>query len=169
MKCHRGHISVKQSFPNSTMRSEISYFLNFQTSVALTTDAWSSRATMSFITTITHFIFPNWTLEEQVLETLHMPKSHNHDNIGEALYITAQKWGTIKPHTINAVVTDNAPVMPLAVAVSGLDPHLGCFVTNLNLCAQKGLEGSGMSKLLSCVRRMVTYFHKSNKASQTLK
>ena len=91
------------------------------------------------------------------------------ENLGDSLYATAQKWNTIRNHGMNAVVTDNAPNAVGAVAYSGLDPHLGCFAHNLNLVANKALETTVISRILARVRRIVTYFHRSNIATQALK
>ena len=137
-------------------------------SVALTTDAWSSKATMSYVTVTAHFIMERWTLEERVLETHHVPESHTVTNLGDALYATAERWAIIRNHGIHAVVTDNASNVIAVVAPSGLDPHIGCFAHYLNLVALKALGTQVLSRLLGRVRRIVSYFHRSNIASHTL-
>ena len=48
------------------------------TSIALTTDIWTSRATQAFATTTAHFIDEDWRLVSYVLETVHFPGSHRH-------------------------------------------------------------------------------------------
>ena len=151
------------------VRERVSRKVQNACAVSLMTDGWSSRATMSYTTVTAHFITDKWTLEERVLETLHTPESHTAEQVGDALYDTARRWNTIREHSINAVVTDNAPNMVGGVAESGLDPHLGCFAHHLNLAAQKSLESTGLSKVLARVRRIVTYFHRSNLAAHALK
>ena len=154
------------------VRERVSRAVQNACAVSLTTDGWSSRATMSYTTVTTHFITDKWTLEERVLETLHTPESHTAEQVGNVLYDTARRWNTIREHSINAVVTDKVPNMVGGVAESGLDPHLGCFAHHLNLAAQKSLEATGLSKVLAHVRRIVTfvtYFHRSNLAAHALK
>ena len=135
--------------------------------VSLTTDAWSSRATQSYITTTAQFIDVDWKLIEYVLETVHVPESHTAEKLAEVLMNTTTKWKTMRPG-LNPVVTDNTAVMPLAVSKTECD-WLGCFAHILNLVAQKGLEVSGMKKLLAKIKRIVLYFHKSNIAANELK
>ena len=137
-------------------------------SVALTTDAWSSGATMSYVTVTAHFINERWTLEEHVLETHHVPESRTVTNLGDALYATAERWAIIRDHGIHAVVPDNASNVIEVVAPSGLDPHIGCFAHYLNLVALKALGTQVLSCLLGRVRRIISYFHRSNIASHTL-
>ena len=45
-------------------------------SVALTTYIWTSMATEAYMTVTTHYIDPNWKLQNLVLETLISRKTH---------------------------------------------------------------------------------------------
>ena len=137
------------------------------TSVALTTDGWSSRANQSFVTYTSHCII-NWQLHENVLETVHFPSSHTGMELGNGICETAKKWKTIRDHGLNAVTTDNAANMTVAVKQSGLGPHIGCFAHVLNLGCQKAVKVNKVDRLLSRVRRIVTYFHCSPKATGIL-
>ena len=138
-------------------------------SVALTTDGWSSRAVQSYVTTTAHFVTPEWTLEERVLETIHVPEAHTGATLGEKLLQTATTWKTLRQHGINAVTTDNASNMTVAVQVSGLSPHIGCFAHTINLAAKRGTDVRALSRLLGRVRKIVAYFHRSNVATEILK
>ena len=50
--------------------------LHGSSSIALTTDIWTSRATQSFATTTAHFLDQHWNLTTCVLETVHFPGHH---------------------------------------------------------------------------------------------
>ena len=54
-------------------------------SVALTTDIWTSMATEAYMTVAAHYIDPNWKLQNFVLETLLFPERHTAVNIAEKL------------------------------------------------------------------------------------
>lgn len=72
-------------------------------------------------------------------------------------------------HGVNCVVTDNASNVTLGVKLSGLQPHIGCFAHTINLDTKRGLEVPKLNQLVGCVRRVVSYFHRSPKASDVLK
>ena len=55
------------------------------TSVAPTTDIWTSRATQEFATTTAHFIDENWVLVSYVFETVHFPGRHKGIRISEQI------------------------------------------------------------------------------------
>ena len=50
--------------------------LQDNSSIALTTDIWTSRATQSFATTTAHFLDEHWNLTSCILETVHFPGHH---------------------------------------------------------------------------------------------
>ena len=136
---------------------------------AFTTDGWTSRATESHITTTGHYISQEWKFENNVLETTTLPSSHTGEALGEALNDTATRWNTKRQHGVNCVVTDEASNITLGVKLSGLQPHIGCFAHTINLATKRGLEVPKLNQLSGCVRRVVSYFHRSPKASQVLK
>ena len=49
---------------------------------ALTTDIWTSQATMGYVTVTCHFLMDNWELKSIVLETTQIEESHTAENIG---------------------------------------------------------------------------------------
>lgn len=61
-----------------------------------------------------------------------------------------------------ALTTDNAKNIMNAGELAGMKPHIGCVAHTINLATQKGLQVPQMEKLLSRIRRVVTYFHKSS-------
>ena len=46
------------------------------TSIALTTDIWTSRAVEAYITVTAHYLDPLWTMKSYVLETVVFPERH---------------------------------------------------------------------------------------------
>lgn len=150
------------------VKDEVEVKINAAVSVALTNDGWTSRAAQSYVTTTAHFISEEWKLESKVLETVHIPESHTGENLGSALANTAAHWNTIREHNINCVVTDNAINMKVAVQVSELGPHLGCFAHTVNLASKRALSVGCVDRLLGRVRRIVAYFHRSPKATHIL-
>ena len=89
--------------------------------------------------------------------------------LGEALNDTATRWNTKRQHGVNCVVTDNASNITLGVKLSGLQPDIGCFADTINLVTKRGLEVPKLNQLVGRVRRVVSYFHQSPKASRVLK
>ena len=98
-----------------------------------------------------------------------MPCSHTGEALGEALNDTATRWNTKRQHGVNYVVTAIASNITLAVKLSGLQPHVGCFAHTINLATKRGLEVPKVNQLVGRVRRVVSYFHRSPKASHVLK
>ena len=137
-------------------------------SIALTTDGWTSRATESYITVTVHFIDEAWKLKNYVLVTRPMHESHTGENIGSFLKETLAEWNLTKFGQI-PVVTDNASNMDIAVARADMFPHVKCLAHTINLAAQKALGINAVSRLLGRIRRIVSFFHRSSTAAQLLK
>lgn len=49
-----------------------------------------------------------------------------------------------------------------------MDPHVRCIAHTLNLASQKSLKVDRVSELLAKVRKVVTFFHRSPKATEVL-
>lgn len=135
--------------------------------IAITTDGWTSRATVSYNTITGHFIDSSWSMRNPVLQTLPMYESHTGVNIGTVLKEAMATWG-IKGANV-PVVSDNASNMVIAVKESGLGPHIRCFAHTLNLGTQRGLKTDKVARLLGKVRRVVSFFHRSSVAANILK
>ncbi|XP_034148492.1 zinc finger BED domain-containing protein 4-like [Esox lucius] len=58
--------------------------------------------------------------------------------------------------------------MMLAGVGAEMDPHVRCIAHTLNLASQKSLKLDRISELLAKVRKVVTFFHRSLKATKVL-
>ena len=136
------------------------------TTIALTTDSWTSRATESFVTITSCHISDDWCLKNYVLQTRAMPLSHTGQNIANVIQEAIIEWG-LPEHP--PLVTDNASNMLVAGRELGCNPHICCYAHTLNLAVQKGLNVNSVSRLLGRIRRVVSYFHRSTSAAAVLK
>lgn len=90
--------------------------LNSAETVALTCDAWTSRATESYVTVTAHHITDQWNLQSHVLQTRAMHDSHTGEHIAALLTDAVAEWGLNAKDLV--VVTDNAPNMALAARLA---------------------------------------------------
>lgn len=59
--------------------------------------------------------------------------------------------------------------MMLAGVGAEMDPHVRCIAHTLNLASQKSLKLDRVSELLAKVRKVETFFHRSQKATEVLR
>ena len=134
--------------------------------VAITSDAWTSCATESYVTITAHHITPDWTLNVHVLQTRAFKGSHTGKNIGALLKQACIDWKLFDKEP--ALVTDNASNMVLAGVEAEMSPHLMCFAHTINLATQKAFKVDTVERLLGRVRRVVGFFHRSVRAAEIL-
>lgn len=134
--------------------------------VALTTDLWTSNQTLSYLTLTCHYINHEMQLCSKVLETLYVQKDHTAPNLAEELKNIAEEWEITQK--ICCIITDNAANIVAAVNLLGWR-HLPCFAHTLNLIVQDSLKAvSGLPRLQQKCKDIVTYFHRSTKATEKL-
>uniref|UniRef100_A0A8C9WTI1 HAT C-terminal dimerisation domain-containing protein n=1 Tax=Sander lucioperca TaxID=283035 RepID=A0A8C9WTI1_SANLU len=144
--------------------------LSRASSVALTTDGWTSRGTESYVTITAHFITADWEMRSLVLQTHPLYKSHTSTHLAQVLTQAVEEWKIKRPSTSNIpVTTDNAKNQINAVNEAGLGPQIGCFAHVVNLASQKGISVNRMDRLLGRIRKVVSYFHRSTTAAHVLK
>lgn len=149
------------------IKSEVEQELENAERVALTTDAWTSCATNSYVTITAHHISQKWELKSHVLQTRVFNESHTGKNIGALLKEACVEWNIADKDP--ALVTDNAANMLVAGREAGLSPHIGCFAHTLNLASQKAFNVDDADTLLSKVRKMVGFLHRNIRAAEILR
>ncbi|KAL2079766.1 hypothetical protein ACEWY4_025510 [Coilia grayii] len=149
-----------------TLKESVTLSLQSADRVALTCDAWTSLTQDSFVTITSHFIGKQWDNISYVLQTRAMYASHTGANIAELLSEALNEWNLTNKDPV--IITDNAANMVRAIEILEV-PHIGCFAHILNLASQSALKLPAISRLLGRVRRIVTFFHRSTKASHVLK
>ncbi|XP_069129208.1 E3 SUMO-protein ligase ZBED1-like [Argopecten irradians] len=135
--------------------------------VALTTYAWTSRATQNYNTITVHFL-DNWELKSFMLQTRVMYESHTAEHLSELLINAVNEWNLKRHDQMPSLTTDNAKNIINAEQLAGFQPHIGCITHTINLATQRGLKVPQLDRLLGRIRRVVTYFHKSNIAMAIL-
>ncbi|XP_062566541.1 E3 SUMO-protein ligase ZBED1-like [Saccostrea cucullata] len=149
-------------------KADVTQKLSCAEMVALTTDGWTSRGTDSYITITACFIDGDWNLINNVLQTRAMPENHTAENIANVLKAAITEWNLPSP-PVPPIVSDNAKNMVKAAELLETSFYLGCFAHTLNLAAQKALQVPSVNNLLTKVRKIVAFFHRSTIGATALK
>ena len=130
---------------------------------SITSDLWTSRCTMAFMTLTCHFITE---MESAVLETWNVPESHTICNLATELKTVAEKWAIV--NKIHCTITDAASNIKGAVNSNRWN-HMVCFAHKLNLVVTCAIdEVNDVKDIIEDVKRNVAFFHRSTKASEKL-
>ena len=144
--------------------------LKMASSVALTTDIWTSRATQAYITVSAHYITEGWELFAFVLETRGFPERHTGQAISEKLSEIAKNFALTEK--VTAVVHDQAANMELSLEILNRDlgwESLHCSAHCLQLCLKAGFSINAIDRLVGAARKLVGHFNHSVVASEQLK
>lgn len=139
-------------------------------SVALSTDIWTSMATEAYITVTAHYISTNWELFSFVLETKSFPERHSGKAISEKLIEIAENFALSRK--VSTVVHDQAANMELSLEILNSDmgwETLHCSAHCLQLCLKAGLSSNAIDRLIGAARKLVGHFNRSVVASEELK
>lgn len=131
--------------------------------ICLTMDEWSSLNQDSFYAITAHYIVDNdkqTFLTSDLLSCESCDLSHTGENISNRIKHVLSEWGIA--NKVTGIVTDNASNMKLAIRLGGWR-HWGCFAHSLNLATQNGLEE--IREVVGKIKKIVKFFHKSNKAA----
>ncbi|GAA6085777.1 zinc finger BED domain-containing protein 1-like isoform X1 [Tachysurus ichikawai] len=128
--------------------SEVKKPLSKAQRVAFSCDAWTSRATESYVTLTAHHITDDWYLSSHALQTRAFYESHTGANLAELLRGVATEWNLTNKDP--ALVTDNASNMVIAAQLTGF-LHIKCYAHTLNLALQRALKLPAFAKLLGRV------------------
>lgn len=111
------HVSARIHKDFEDGKAAVKKQLHGNTSIALTTDIWTSRATQSFATTTAHFLDQHWNLTSCVLETVHFPGHHTGILISQKIKEALAKYD-VTADQISAVIHDKAANAVLAGELS---------------------------------------------------
>ena len=88
------------------MRQTVHEKLSATEYCSLTTDLWTSRQTMGYMTVTCHFISEEWAFESFVLETAYIDVEHTAVNLSSELRRITDKWNiSNKIHCITTLQT----------------------------------------------------------------
>lgn len=134
---------------------------------SFTTDLWTSNNTMGYITMTCHYINSDWTLKSAVLETLHVPESHTSINLAATLLSITDQWQL--SNKIHCAITDGASNIIGAIRNNKWN-NLVCFAHRLNLVVSCAInEVPETKEIIERVKNVVSFFHKSSKATEKLR
>ena len=136
------------------------------TTVAFTTDMWTSCAKMGYITVTAHYITDDWNLNNKVIATRAVPEKHTGTNIANVVTEIKNEFKITK---LRALVTDNAANMVLAADVAQTE-RWPCFSHTLQLSINDALTKiSAITKAVAFGRKLVTHFNHSPLSVKALK
>ena len=108
------------------------------------------------MTVTAHYIYPNWKLQNFVLETLSFPERHTAVNIAEKLKGVGERWGIY--HNVITVSHDQGSNMVHVAAMQILTEDcnwqsLPCSAIQLQLCILAGLNITQIDRLTVAVKK----------------
>jgi hypothetical protein len=93
-----------------------------------------------------------------------MMDRHTAENLMEELEKCIDEWNLASKMV--TVTTDNAKNIVKAVKTApNVTLHIPCFAHTVNLMTQSGISLKSLNDLLSSIRKVVTFFHKSTCAN----
>jgi len=107
------HVSAQIHKDFEDGKAAVKKQLHGNTSIALTTDIWTSRSTQSFATTTAHFVDKHWNLTTCILETVHFPGHHTGILILQKIKDALAQYD-VTADRVSAVVHDEAANAVLA-------------------------------------------------------
>ena len=137
--------------------------LDSASAVGLTADGWTSRAIDPYLTVTAHFL-SGWEMQSKVLQTQYLGGSHTGEALSAELTTVLKKWNIDGKTT--GITVDNAANMGKACVISGIEIKMGCFAHTLHLAALKASDVGAVRSLLSKIRPVIAFMHRSHLASQ---
>lgn len=142
--------------------------LNAALSVSFSTDCWTSRSEDSYITVNVHFVNDKWEGKFYNLSTMVMKEAHTSANLATEINSIINDWELTDKAM--AVVTDNAA--NILGALKNIDTEvksgISCAAHTLQLSIKEGLNAPTIHRICCTVKKIVSLFHHSYKASNAL-
>lgn len=120
----------------------------------ITTDAWTSRNTTSFIGVTAHFVDNEFNLKSVLLDCCVAPEvRHTASNLASTLKYIMNSW------QINAIlaISDNAANIKKAIETELKCKRFGCFAHTINLIVQHALEYEPIQIILNKIRDICSF------------
>ena len=139
-------------------------------SLAITSDIWTSCANDTYISLTAHFISADWQMVSCVLATSPFPEQHTGINIAEKLKEIVISYD-IDMKRVRALVHDQGSNMELSAAVLEENfscESLSCAAHRLQLCIQEGLEVRAIAGAIGAAKKLVGHFRHSALATSEL-
>ena len=139
--------------------------LKATSAVALTSDGWTSRTTVPYMTITAHFFDEQFTLMSKVLQTRVLDEKHTGENISVELNAALESWQI--GQKVSVITTDNASNMGRAVEISDISLKIGCFAHTLDLAAKKAVEL--VKPISKRMKPVISFIHRSHTGTKVLK
>ena len=140
--------------------------LNDVSDVAITTDAWTSLATESYVTVTVHYTTKGWQMKSVVLDTSELDERHSAENLAIRLELVKADWNL--EGKIRVCVRDNAFNQAAAGRLIDDWEDLPCFAHTLQLAVNAGFALEEVNELIKKSGKLVGFFKKSTSASTAL-
>lgn len=123
--------------------------------IACTTDMWTSRTQVSYLTVTAHFLVGK-ELKSAVLDSKPVRDRHTGENIADALREILDDFGVSQK--VVCFVTDNGANVALAIRLLGYR-HLSCVAHTTNLAVKEALEAvDEVTDAINAAKHNVTHF-----------
>lgn len=138
--------------------------LHSASAICLTTDGWTSKANESYLAVTAHYIADDTVLKSHLIACDKYDGRHTSENLCSFLKDVMKEYNI--ENKITAVVSDNAANITAAIRL-GQWRGVSCFAHSLNLVVQTALKE--VNDIVTRVKRVVEYFHKSTQGTRKLK
>lgn len=160
------------------------------TSLAITTDMWTSVNGDSYMSVTGHTLTTDFLHQTWCLQVEYFPEQHTANHLAAALQDSINKWMTmnkkksVRISTVSAstetgqqlrkipifVVSDNASNIVAAMKQLPDYKHSACFIHTLQLAINKAIKDTtGLLDVITKGKRIAAYFHRSTLAKNKLK
>ena len=163
--CHKT-ISKVLSHQRDDLVESIKSDLENVPSVSVTTDLWTSHAGDNYCVLTVHYITGEWMMDSSVLACHKLVGDRTAEFLAAFLQEQAAEW--VIEDKIAGITTDNAANMVNAASEHFQWAHTPCAGHTLQLCAKPALEICAVEDVISRVKKVVTFFHRSYKAKEEL-
>lgn len=156
--------------------SQIKHSLTEASSLALTTDMWTSLANDAYMSVTAHYVTADFQSVQNCLDVTYFPDSHTANHLACAIEDSVRKWllheenGSRMGEQIQIyVVSDNAANIVAAMRQLPTYTHVGCFLHTLQLCINAAIKTCpDLIEIIRKGKKIAAFFHRSPKASKTL-